>query len=483
MIFLTTKEEIMAYRIADRGQTTFLPPSVEDYINLDDQVRAYDAFVEALDFGELGIVLIPGGNADEYYPKMLMKVLVFGYAYGIRSSRKLERACYHNLAFIWLTGGLKPDFRTIGRFRRQHREALKKVLRQCVRMCINLELVEGNALFIDGSGIRANAGIKNNWDTLRCKRHIHNLNERIEQLVNDNAHDDLQEEQQENLIQLKKELRDKEKLKAAVKIFAQETGRSKFNTTDPDSVTVKCRQGVHAGYKAQVVADGKHGLVVTAEAVSHNSDVNQLSGQVKQANDVLDKKPVSVCADAGYYSLNDLIKVDSDIQLVVPSRKTMSQERGHKTNPFDKDSFTYDETKDEYICPQGKSLRFVGTHKKGQRAYRISDESCRTCVHFGVCTTNSAGRSIDRMEHEALQQRLSTVYKSPPGKAIYRIRKQVIELIFGHFKFNLGASQLLLRGRSGANAELAVLSTGFNIVRMITILGGVQAFIRGMRTI
>ena len=473
----------MAYRMADRGQTTFLPPSVEDYINQDDQVRAYDAFVEALDFGELGIALMPGGNADEYYPKMLMKVLVFGYAYGIRSSRKLERACHHNLAFIWLIGGLKPDFRTIGRFRRQHREALKKILKQCVRMCINLELVDGNALFIDGSGIRANAGIKNNWNVKRCKRHIHDLNERIDQLVNDNAHEDLQEERQESIVQLKKELRDKEKLRIAVKAFAQETGRDKLNTTDLDSVIIKCRQGVHAGYKAQVVADGKHGLVVTTEAVSHNSDVNQLSGQIEQAKKILDKKPASVCADAGYYSLTDLAKVDGDIQLIVPSRKVMNQERGHKAGPFDKDSFTYDETKDEYTCSQGKTLRFVGTHKKGQRAYRVPDEGCRTCVHFGVCTTNGAGRSIDRMEHEVLQQRLSTVYKSPQGKAIYRMRKQVIELIFGHFKFNLGASQFLLRGRSGANAELAVLSTGFNIVRMITILGGVQAFIRGMRTV
>ena len=156
-------------------QTTLLPPSVEDYIGSDDQVRAYDAFVEALDFGELGIPLMPGGNADEYYPKMLMKILVFGYAYSIRSSRKLERACHHNLAFIWLAGALKPDFRTIGRFRRQHQEALKKVLKQCVRMCISLELVDGNSLFMDGTGIRANAGIDNNWDTKRCKLHMQDI--------------------------------------------------------------------------------------------------------------------------------------------------------------------------------------------------------------------------------------------------------------------------------------------------------------------
>ena len=82
------------------------------------------------------------------------------------------------------------------------------------------------------------------------------------------------------------------------------------------------------------------------------------------------------------------------------------------------------------------------------------------------------------MEHEILQQKLAAVYKSPQAQATYRLRKQIIELIFGHFKSNLGAGQFLLRGRSGTSAELSILSTGFNIARMITILGGVQAFIR-----
>ena len=472
----------MAYLVTDRGQATFLPPSVEDYIGSDDQVRAYDAFVEALDFGELGIPLMPGGNADEYYPKMLMKILVFGYAYGIRSSRKLERACHHNLAFIWLAGVLKPDFRTIGRFRGQHQEALKKVLKQCVRMCIGLEIVDGNSLFMDGTGIRANAGIKNSRDIKSCKLHIQAINERIDRLVNDNAHEDMKEEAQESLVHLKKEMLSEKKLLSAVKAFAKETGRKRMNIVDPDSVTIKSRQGIHAGYKAQVVADGKHGLVVTTEAVSHSTDINQLSRQFEQAKEVLNKKPESVCADAGYYSPQDIIKVDSDVRVVVPSPKVMHQERGHKPRPFDKDFFTYDEKNNEYICPEGKKLRFFGTHKKGQRAYRASWEDCRKCANFGVCTKNCAGRSIDRMEHEILHQKLATVYKSSQSQAIYRLRKQIIELIFGHFKHNLGAGQFLLRGRSGANAELSILSTGFNIARMITILGGVQAFIRTIQT-
>ena len=471
----------MAYLAADRTQKTFLPPSVEDYIGPDDQVRAYDAFVEALDFGELGIPLTPGGNADEYYPKILMKILVFGYAYGIRSSRKLERACHHNLAFIWLASALKPDFRTIGRFRREHREALKKVLKQCVRMCISLELVDGNALFMDGSGIRANAGIRNDHDIKRCKLHIRAINERIDKLVNDNADEDIREEKQESIVRLKKELRSKNRLLSEVKAFAQDTGRKKMNTVDPDSVTIKSRQGIHAGYKAQVVADGKHGLVVTTEAVSHSTDINQLTRQLEQAKEVLNKKPEVVCADAGYYNPWDITKVDSNIRVVVPSPKVMYQERGHKPKPFDKDSFTYDEKNNEYICPEGKKLRFCGTHKKGQKAYRASWEDCCKCAHFGVCTKNGMGCSIDRMEHEILHQKLTAIYKSPQGQAIYRLRKQIIELVFGHFKHNLGAGQFLLRGRSGTSAELAILSTGFNIARMITILGGVQAFIRTIK--
>lgn len=347
----------MAYLMTDRAQITFLPPSIEDYISQDDQVRAYDAFVEALDFAELGIPLTPGGDADEYYPKMLMKVLVFGYAYGIRSSRKLERACNHNLAFIWLASGSKPDFRTIGRFRRNHREALKKVLKQCVHMCISLELAGGSALFMDGSGIRANAGIDNNWDIKRCKLHIRAINERIDKLVEDNADEDAREEKEESIVRLKKELRNKNKLLSAIKAFAQETGRKKMNTVDPDSVTIKSRQGVHAGYKAQVVADGKHGLVVTTEAVSHSTDINQLARQLEKAKEVLNKKPEAVCVDAGYYNPWELTKVDSDVLVVVPSPKVMHQERGYKPKLFDKDSFTYDEKNNEYICPEGKKLR------------------------------------------------------------------------------------------------------------------------------
>ena len=151
----------MAYRYANRNQLQLLPSSIEDYIPPDDPVRAYDAFVEALDLEKLGLNLDPHqvGN-PQYHPKVMLKLVVYGYAYGIRSSRKLERAIHHNLSFIWLTSGLKPDHKTIAEFRRKNRSQLADVLKQCAQMCIQLNLIEGNTLFVDGSKFKANASIK-----------------------------------------------------------------------------------------------------------------------------------------------------------------------------------------------------------------------------------------------------------------------------------------------------------------------------------
>ncbi len=80
---------------------------------------------------------------SQYDPKAMLKLLIYGYSYGWRRSRKLGRALCHNVSFIWLTGGLKPDHKVIANFRRNNKEALKEVLRQCVKLCIKLDLIEG----------------------------------------------------------------------------------------------------------------------------------------------------------------------------------------------------------------------------------------------------------------------------------------------------------------------------------------------------
>jgi len=466
----------MAYKCGNRAQTTFLPSTIEDYVSKQDPVRVYDAFVDSLDLRALGISLDPKAGADEYFPKTMLKLLVYGYSYGIRSSRKLERACHHNLSFQWLMGGETPDYRTIARFRSKHKKAIRKLLKQCVRLCIKLDLVEGNTLFTDGSKFRANASINNHWTKERCERYLQKIDKQIDQLLEDAEQLDNQEDKEESMVKLNKEIENKEELIKKIKQTLQtleETNQKSINSTDPDCVKAHGRQGNHASYNVQSTVDGKHGLIVQAEAVSQSNDLNLLNEQISETTKVLEKKPKNVCADAGYASTQDLKKIDQDIKVIVPSSRQIEIENNKQAvKEFDKEHFTYDKEKDEYICPAGKTLKYQAYCKgENRRQYQAGAKDCQQCPHHGTCTTSKTGRQIMRMVDQEIKEKFEALYASPEGQDIYKARKEKVELPFGHMKRNLGAGQFMLRGKPKVDAEVSILSTCFNIARMISILG------------
>lgn len=463
----------MAYICGNRMQITFLPPSIEDYVTKYDPVRVYDAFVDSLDLKSLGFSLIPGEGADEYHPKVMLKLLIYGYSYGIHSSRKLERACYHNQSFQWITSGLKPDYRTIARFRSKHKKEIKGLLKQCARTCLELDLIEGNTLFTDGSKFRANASIDNSWTKEKCNRVLKKVNKKIDQLLDETEQLDAQQDQ-ESMVKLKEKIESKNDLIKDIKGILNkldETGQNSINTTDPDCVKAHGRQGNHASYNVQSTVDKKHGLIVNAEAVSQSNDTNQLYDQITKATEVLGKTPENVCADSGYASTQDLKKIDKDITVVVPSQKQAQKENDrHNVKKFDKENFIYDKEHNEYICPEGKTLKYKGK-SGGKLYYKADKQDCDQCPHYDVCTKAKNGRSIARLEDEEIKEQFEAIYSSPEGQAIYKYRKEKVELPFGHIKRNLGAGQFMLRGREKVNAEVSILSTCFNIARMITIIG------------
>jgi len=279
----------MAYRCGDRYQMDLMPQSIEEYVSEDNPVRAYDFFVEALNFQQLGIAINPDkvGNS-EYDPRSMFKLLVYGYSYGVKSSRKLERECYHNIAFIWLMGGLKPDHKTIAEFRRHNKKALKKVLRQCVQMCIKLDLIAGNVFFVDGTKIRANAGRDRTHDRAYYEKLMSKLDSRIEQLLADCETTDQTEEGTNSYVVMDKELAKsqnlKERIKEALASF-ESNGRKSINQTDPDCAMMRSVQGSHTSYNVQSVVDDEHGLIVQAEATADTNDSLQFARQVAQANE------------------------------------------------------------------------------------------------------------------------------------------------------------------------------------------------------
>ena len=465
----------MAYRYGDRFQLGLFPPSIEDYVAPNDPVRAYDAFVEALDFNALGIEIDPNqvGN-PEYDPEAMLKLFVYGYSYGIKTSRKLERETHHNLSFIWLMGGLKPDHKTISEFRRKNKGALKKVLRQCARMCLRLGLIAGNVLFVDGSKIRANASRGQTHDQAYYGQLLSEIDGRIEQLVEECEKIDETEQGQTSWVEMEDELAQKKQLKDRVQEALRalrETEREKINLTDPDCAIMHSIQGSHASYNVQSVVDEKNGLIVHAEVVSETSDLNQFARQIDQANEVLDKSCEVACADAGYADTEELQKIDGkQIKVIVPSqRQALHEEEG----PFTKSRFRYDKEQDCYWCPQGHRLSYVGTDKGSQkRHYRITHrETCRGCVHYGQCTEAKSGRKIIRLPLEEVKERLEAQYEESSSQEIYAKRKARVEHPFGHIKRNLKTDGFLLRGQTGVNAETSLLGTCFNLARMITILG------------
>jgi len=465
----------MAYRYGSRYQMGLLPQSIEEYVAADHPVRAYDAFVEALDFPALGIELDSHqvGNS-EYDPKAMMKLLVYGYSYGVRSSRKLERETHQNLAFIWLMGGLKPDHKTIAEYRRKNKKALKKVLKQCAGLCIHLDLIAGNALFVDGAKVRANASRSRTHDRAYYEQQMSGIEGRIEQLLEECEKVDQEEEGEGSWVAMDKGLANESRLKGKVQEalgILRERGGETINLTDPDCAVMHSIQGSHASYNVQSVVDEKHGLIVHAEAVSETSDVNQFARQIEQAHEVLAESCKVACADAGYADTEELQKIDAQgIKVVVPSqRQALHEEEG----PFSKSHFRYDREQDCYWCPAGQRLSYAGTDKKnGKRHYQITRrELCHRCEHYGSCTTAKKGRKVIRLPLEEVKEKLEAQYEEAPSQEIYARRKARVEHPFGHIKRNLKTDAFLMRGRDGVNAETSLLTTCFNLARMITLLG------------
>jgi transposase len=476
----------MAYRTGDRQQLGLLPESIEDYVSPEDPVRAYDAFVEALNLPQLGIEVDPNqvGNAA-YDPRAMLKLPVYGYSYGVRSSRKLERECHHNLAFVWLMAGLRPDHKTVAEFRRRNKPALKQVLRHCARLCIRLDLIAGNVLFVDGTKIRANAARYRSHERAWYEKKPADPDRRIEQLLKDCEAIDRREQQQGSWVRMQKEMTRsrtlKDRVQGALRGFEGSTRRY-VNQTDPDCALMKSVQGSHAAYNVQLVVDDKQGLLLQADAVEQVSDVNQFARQIEAANALLRTPCETACADAGYADTTELEKIDNQgIRVIVPSQRQALKE---PEGPFSKSHFTYDPELDVYLCPEGHRLRYETTEKRtGKRHYVIANGTiCQRCRHYGTCTKARKGRKIIRLSNEEVKLKLEAQYEEAASQAVYERRKTRAEHPFGHIKRNLKVDAFLLRGLEGARAEISVLASCFNVARLIGILG-VNGLIEKLRVL
>lgn len=141
----------------NRQQQLLFPPSLDEYVDDDNSVRAIDAYVSGLDLKRLDFNDTSKSLAGQksYAPQLLLKIYIYGYLNKIRSSRNLEKENSRNIELMWLTSGLKPTYKTIADFRKDNPKALKQVFKEFILLCKGVGLIGGEIVGLDGAFLRA----------------------------------------------------------------------------------------------------------------------------------------------------------------------------------------------------------------------------------------------------------------------------------------------------------------------------------------
>ena len=464
----------MPLRDMDREQMWLLPPTLDELLPRDHPARFVAEFVDALnreDWSELGVD-IEGDSmgAPAYHPRALLSVWLYGFMTGVRSCRKLEVACRDQIPYLWLTGWQHPDHNTLWRFYKGHRQAMRKLFERTVSTAVTMELVDLAVQVVDGTKVVANASVNRSYDAAGLR----GLLERLERAIADlEAQNEAGEDAA--VVHLPEELANKEvlrdRVRQAMADLADQKRHSRINMTDPEARVMKGRHGsIVAGYNAQAMVsamkteEGTSGMVVTAvDVVDAANDNALLVPMMEQAEETTGTRAPMTLADAGYFAASHVAACAHRGQQVVVSE---ARQR-FLTAPYHKDRFTYDEQSDSFTCPQGRKLKFLRIqHTNGVplRLYRASGAVCQACPAFGVCTrARETGRSLAIGPHDTVLRRHRAWRSTSAAKEAYRLRKHLVEPVFGIIKEQQGARRFLLRGLANVAAEWTMLATAFNL--------------------
>ena len=226
----------------DRSQCTLFPECLDDYIAEDNPVRIIDVFVNELDLGKLGFEGSEpkATGRPAYHPSTLLKIYIYGYLNRVQSSRRLERESQRNVELMWLTGRLTPDFKTIADFRKDSGAAIRRVCREFIVLCRNMNLFSEAIVAIDGSKFKAVNNRDKNFTDRKLQARMEQLEESVARyLVElDRADREPTAVNEERVPRLKEKITHlKEQMRRLVQIGArmQATPDRQISLTDPDA--------------------------------------------------------------------------------------------------------------------------------------------------------------------------------------------------------------------------------------------------------
>lgn len=462
-------------------QGFLLPPLLSDFVPEGHLARLVCKIIDGMDTSAIEDKYSERGQRT-YHPKILLKLLFYGYAVGVRSGRKIASACETDTAFMYLAQMHRPDFRTINDFRKNHALEIAGLFSRILAVSLELGMTSVGLIAVDSTKLKAAASVKRTRDRAGHERRRAELKARAEAMLAEIEANDRAEDRafgDERGDELPAELRRTEDLISRIdEVIAGLKGGERVNLTDPEAKLMRTPEGkIKPAFNCQAAVSAD-GLVLAAEATADANDEEQLPAMIERTEANLAEAGAEgqvgqVLADAGYASYDNYEYLkERGIDAYVPDRY-LEQARKLATDPeaqpYHKERFAYDPARDVYICPQGKLLVFSyqclsnGKVRRRQRVYRGTE--CAYCPVRRDCTKTKT-RSIRREMREELQEEMRAKLKTEQGSKTYRKRMHLAEAPFGHLKQNLGYRHFLLRGRAKVQAEFCLMCSAYNLKKM-----------------
>ena len=438
-----------------RQEALFIGFSLEDHVPTDHLLRSIDRFVELSSIRRhLTPYYSPIGRPS-VDPELMIRMLIVGYCFGIRSERRLCEEVHLNLAYRWfcglgLTNGV-PDHSTFsknrhGRFRES--DVMRQVFEIVVHRCIAEGLVGGEAFAVDASMIRADAHRQNGVATSADLDPLHATRAVNEYLV----------------------VLDDAAFGAATDVVP------KFiSPVDPAARWTAAAGGPACfAYCDNYLIDLKCAVIMDVEPTTavRQAEVTAAKTMLLRTAERFGIEPERLAADTGYGSAEMLgwLVYEEGIEPHIP----VFDKSERKDGTFSRADFAYDHESDIYVCPAGHQLRRYrrafatprsGVTKDNTMLYRASKRDCEVCPLKLQCCPNTPARKVPRSIYEGARDMARDIAKTEAYATSWRERKKV-EMLFAHLKRILGLDRLRLRGPCGARDEFTLAAIAQNLRKL-----------------
>jgi transposase len=441
---------MMGHRQVEQA-ALFYEFSLEKHIPGDHLLRCIDRFVE---LGELrrGLAAFYSTmGRPSIDPELMIRMLIVGYCFGIRSERRLCEEVHLNLAYRWFCrlglDGCVPDHSTFsknrhGRFRES--DLLRRVFETVLRRCIREGLVGGESFAVDASLIKADANRQNGVE----------------------GEKGLPPEASGRAVEEYIAVLDDAAFGAATDVVP------KFvSPADPAARWT----GAHGGqaffaYSTNYLIDVDNGIIVDVEATTaiRQAEVLAAKRMIERSIDRFDLYPARLLGDSAYGSAEMLgwLVYEHGIEPHV----TVFDKSTRQDGTFSREDFTYDHVGDVYSCPAGKMLITTGSRVDGATLrYRASKYDCQACRLKPRCCPKEPARYVPRSIYEGARDMARQIASSWEGRTARRLRKKV-EMLFAHLKRILRLDRLRLRGPNGARDEFLLAATAQNLRKLAKLI-------------